>query len=465
VKEKKYAIVDIETTGGMSKRDKITEIGIVLHDGERIIESYETLVYPERGIPHNITRITGITNEMVQDAPKFYEVAKKIVELTEGAVFVAHNVKFDYNFIKHEFEQLGFTYTRKQLCTVKLTRKVFPGLRSYSLGNLIKHFGIEVNSRHRALEDARATAIIFDKIIKDKKGEEDINSFINQGIKATKLPKGITMDLLHNLPEAPGVYYMYNSYKKVVYVGKSIHIKKRVFQHFNSTSRKNERMVQVVNEISYELTGSDLVAMLLESKEIKSLSPELNVAQRTKSYPYFSYCFLDLYGYLNFRVEKFSKKQAKNKQVLNFYGSKVSAVGHLSHYVNEYNLCDQLSGLSPEREDPCFSHQIGKCEGACVRKESPEEYNIRAAEVMDFLKNLFNEDFIIIEKGRNEEEKAVILIEDGHYRGYGFIALEELDMGIEEIKEAINYVDNPNPETNIIVKTYIDKHKPTIISI
>ncbi len=465
MKKKKYAIVDIETTGGMSNRDKITEIGIVIHDGNNITESYETLVHPERGIPNNITRITGITNEMVADAPKFYEVAKKIVELTEDAVFVAHNVKFDYNFIKNEFEQLGFTFSRKQLCTVKLTRKVYPGLRSYSLGNLIQHFGIEVHSRHRALEDARATAIIFDKIIKDKKGEDDISSFINNGIKASKLPEGITMDFLHSLPEAPGVYYMYNSYKQVVYVGKSIHIKKRIFQHFNSTSRKNEKMVQIVNALSFELTGNDLVAMLLESREIKSLSPLLNVAQRTKSYPYFSYCYLDLYGYLNFRVEKYSKKKATNKQVLNFYGSKVSAIGHITQYVNEYNLCDQLSGLSPEKEDACFGHQVGKCEGACIRKESPEDYNIRATEVLHFLKNLFNLDFIIIEEGRTVEEKAVVLIEEGHYRGYGFIANSDLDLGIEEIKEAIDYVENPNPETNVIVKTYIDKHQPQIIYI
>ena len=143
-KKNLYAVVDIETTGGLARRDKITEIAIVLFDGNQIIDRYETLINPERSIPYEITRITGITDDMVVSAPRFYEVAKKIVEMTEGAIFVAHNVRFDYSFLREEFTSLGFTFTRRQLCTVVLSRKSFPGLRSYSLGNLIRHFGITV---------------------------------------------------------------------------------------------------------------------------------------------------------------------------------------------------------------------------------------------------------------------------------------------------------------------------------
>ena len=154
VKKKIYAIVDLETTGGLAKRDKITEIGIVLFDGKEVLETYQTLVNPGRSIPPEITRITNITNDMVADAPYFYEVAKRVVELTEGAIFVAHNVRFDYSFLKEEFASLGYTFTKRQLCTVRLSRKAFPGLKSYSLGNLIKHFKIEVSARHRALLQA-----------------------------------------------------------------------------------------------------------------------------------------------------------------------------------------------------------------------------------------------------------------------------------------------------------------------
>ena len=161
---KKYAIIDIETTGGAAAREKITEIAIVLHDGTKVIETFETLLNPERSIPVYITQITGISDAMVAKAPKFYEVAKKIVTMTEGAVFVAHNVRFDYGFVQEEFRRLGYTYTRQQLCTVKLSRQAFPGLRSYALGNLIEHFNIKTTDRHRAMADTMATVEIFEKI-------------------------------------------------------------------------------------------------------------------------------------------------------------------------------------------------------------------------------------------------------------------------------------------------------------
>ncbi|HMR44937.1 MAG TPA: 3'-5' exonuclease, partial [Saprospiraceae bacterium] len=143
-----FAIIDVETTGGRANRDRITEIAIALHDGEKVVKTFESLINPECPIAYGITELTGITNDMVADAPRFYEVAKEIGQLTEGAVFVAHNVRFDYGFIREEFNRLGFTYSRRQLCTVRLSRQVFPGLQSYSLGNLIRHFKIRVNDRH-----------------------------------------------------------------------------------------------------------------------------------------------------------------------------------------------------------------------------------------------------------------------------------------------------------------------------
>jgi len=209
---KNYAIVDIETTGGMPKRDRITEVGIVIFDGEKVIDTYETLINPCRSIPYEITRITGINDDMVADAPKFYEVAKKIVEMTEGHIFVAHNVRFDYGFLREEFKSLGFTFTRKQLCTVRLSRQKLPGLKSYSLGNIIRHYGIQVNARHRALDDALATAELMKIIFTKTDPTETIKTMINKGIKESKLPKGISMEYLQSLPETAGVYYLTNDY-------------------------------------------------------------------------------------------------------------------------------------------------------------------------------------------------------------------------------------------------------------
>jgi len=371
-KKKRYAIVDLETTGGMAKRDKITEIGIVVLEGNEVVDKYSTLVNPGRSIPYNITRITGITDDMVADAPKFFEVAKKVVEMTEGAVFVAHNVRFDYSFLKEEFGALGYTFTKRQLCTVRLSRKAFPGLKSYSLGNLIKHFDINVNARHRALDDAAATTIILQKILNQDYGEYTAQDMINAGIKSSRLPKSITMERLHELPETAGVYYFYNTYSKVVYVGKSINIKKRVMQHFSATTQKAERMQKMVHDLSFEETGNELVAMLLESFEIKALKPE-------------------------------------------------------------------------------------SCYGACVGEESPADYNSRADLGVDLLKRIFDQNFVLLLDGRSADEKAVVLVEEGHYKGFGYIPMDDVQYGIEELKETIKYVPI-NPEANGIIRTYLQKH-------
>ncbi|MBL7774766.1 MAG: 3'-5' exonuclease, partial [Saprospiraceae bacterium] len=188
VKTSKYAIIDVETTGGAARYERITEIAIVLHDGEQVLDSFSTLINPERSIPWNITQITGITDEMVAHAPKFYEVAKQIVEWTEGAIFVAHNVSFDYNFVREEFARLGYTFTRKQLCTVRLSRKVFPGLPSYSLSNLKQYFGIQAEKSHRALDDTLATVQVFERILAAQAGSDQVKSLVNHGVRETKLP-------------------------------------------------------------------------------------------------------------------------------------------------------------------------------------------------------------------------------------------------------------------------------------
>ncbi|HZH71238.1 MAG TPA: 3'-5' exonuclease [Mariniphaga sp.] len=162
-----FAIIDIETTGSRHKFGQITEIAVFQHNGIEITGSYSTLIKPEMDIPLFITRLTGITNEMVRDAPRFYEVAKTIVELTAGRTFVAHNVRFDYNFLQEEFKRLGYDYYRKTLCTVQLSRKLLPGYKSYSLGKLCSSLGIEINGRHRAEGDAYATVQLFNLLLKE----------------------------------------------------------------------------------------------------------------------------------------------------------------------------------------------------------------------------------------------------------------------------------------------------------
>lgn len=440
----------------MAKRDRITEIGIVLYDGEKIMDKYQTLVNPCRSIPPEITRITGITNDMVAEAPKFFEVAKKVVEMTEGAIFVAHNVRFDYSFLKEEFGRLGYTFTKRQLCTVRLSRKTFEGLRSYSLGNLIKHFGITVNARHRALDDAVATTELLEIILNQDYADQTVDQIVNAGIKTSKLPQDLSIDTIHALPETPGVYYFHNTYGKIIYVGKSIHIKKRVMQHFSKTTQKAERLAKMVSDITYEETGSELIAMLLESHEIKAYRPEVNKAQRTNEYPYFIHHYYDSKGYLCFKWEKSSVKTRKNKNILSHYGSKQGAQSHLAGITRELSLCQSKTALY-DKDGPCFLFKTKVCYGACIEEESPEDYNSRAQEGIEYLKRVFDQNFVVICDGRTMDEKGIVLVEEGHYRGFGFIGSEDLNYGIEELKEAIKYVPI-NPETNGIIRTYLQKH-------
>ncbi|HEY4652443.1 MAG TPA: exonuclease domain-containing protein, partial [Pontibacter sp.] len=303
-----YAIIDIETTGGQPAQDKITEIAIFIHDGQKIVDKYSTLINPQRPIPYFISQLTGITDDMVQDAPKFYEVAKEIVEFTEGKIFVAHNVRFDYSFIKKEFADLGYTFQRKTLCTVRLSRALIPGLPSYSLGKLCQSIDIELKQRHRAIGDAEATAILFDKLIKINRpvvdgnmnmAAENTSQVLKQEIKTSLLPPAISKEQVDALPMVPGVYYFHNEKGEVIYVGKSINIKKRIIQHFNIDykSRKSLDFKNSIADITYELMGNELVALLYESAEIKRMKPHYNRQQRRSVFNTGIFVYEDEKGY------------------------------------------------------------------------------------------------------------------------------------------------------------------------
>lgn len=453
---KLYAIIDIETTGGQATRNKITEIAIVLHNGEKVIDSYETLINPECNIPYQITKLTGITQEMVEGAPKFYEVAKKIVEITEGAIFVAHNVRFDYSFVREEFARLGYTYTRKRLCTVRLARKAFPGLPSYSLGKLIKHFNIKVKDRHRAMADTQATVILFDKILAKEKGKSQVNDMVNLGIKEALLPKNINLEKLHALPETCGVYYFHDEEGLAAYVGKSINIKKRVAEHFAKKTDKASKLHRVVHDISFELTGSELVALLLESHEIKQLRPYINRAQRRRYFPYVIHTFVNEAGYICLDVARAaSLKSRMNYQIVAEYPKAMSAKGHIKRIMAEYELCAKYCCLETHHQDsPCFPFHLKQCHGACIQQESPDSYNDRAQEALEKISTVFEHDFFLIDVGRTPQEKSVILVENGAFYGFGYIDVEHTSGSIDALRDVIKpYVSTP--ETSRIIRRFM----------
>ena len=278
-----YAIVDIETTGGSPKNSKITEIAIYKHDGTQVIAEFSSLVNPEMRIPEFVSRLTGITDRMVEDAPKFFEIAKHIIEFTSDCIFVAHNVGFDYGILRNEFKMLGYDYRRPHLCTVRASRYVIPGMASYSLGKLTRELGIQLENRHRAGGDALATAHLFTLLIEKDAG--GLQSFIQLEVNPKILHPNLDLEKLDELPAKTGIYRFYNEFKQLIYIGKSKDIKKRVEQHLrNSTTKKAIQMRTEIAHIEYELTGSELVALLLESELIKQQKPIYNRTLRKNIY-------------------------------------------------------------------------------------------------------------------------------------------------------------------------------------
>lgn len=451
-----YAIIDVETTGGVARYERITEIAIVLHDGDKVLNTFSTLLNPERSIPRQITQLTGITDQMVAHAPKFFEVAKQIVQLTEGMIFVAHNVNFDYSFVREEFLRLGYDFQRRQLCTVRLARKVFPGLPSYSLSNLKKHFEIHADKSHRALDDTLATTRLFEKILAEQEGKSNIRALVNLGVKETKLPPNITLERLHAVPENCGVYYFHDSNGQVIYVGKSLNIRKRLFEHFADQSSKGDKLRLGVADVSWEVTGSELVALLHESAEIKRLQPAVNRAQRTRQYAGAIYAYTDLHGYRCLAFGKRSAKNDKNLELIAEYPKPDNARNYLQSLVYQHELCHRLTHLDSS-EQACFHYNIKKCFGACVGEEPPEEYNVRVEMAVTKISKRLSGSFFFVEKGRTEAEVAVVGVQEGRYLGYGFVSIDEGDRSVEDLLECLSIAVH-DPDAGRIILGYVERH-------
>src|SRR4030095_14801848 len=260
-----YAIVDIETTGGYAANNGITEVAIVLHNGKEVEGKYQTLVNPNQKIPLYITALTGINQSMVAESPPVEVIASNIHRLLKDRIFIAHNVNFDYSFLKHHLLSAGFELSCRKICTVRLARQVFPGLPSYSLGNLCRHFDIPITDRHRAGGDAAATTLLFEHLMRN--GAEP---FIERALKRSKeqsLPPFLPKEKVDNLPYGPGVYYFHDARGKVVYVGKAKNIKYRVSSHFthNGAGKQRQDFLRTIHNVSYQSCGTELMAAILEN--------------------------------------------------------------------------------------------------------------------------------------------------------------------------------------------------------
>lgn len=445
-----YAILDIETTGGQFNEEGITEIAIYKYDGYEIVDQFISLVNPEKPIQPFVVKLTGINNAMLRSAPKFYEVAKRIIEITDDCILVAHNTSFDYRILRTEFNRLGYDFVKPTLCTVELSKKLIPEQPSYSLGKLVRALGIPMSDRHRASGDALATVKLFQLLLAKDSEKEIVIGLIKAEIKSGLSPK--LLDIVESLPNKTGIYYIHNEKGDLIYIGKSKNIKKRVNQHFTGKNNKSKKIQAQVFTVTYEETGSELVALLKESEEIKINKPIHNRAQRKSIFQWALYEVLDDKGYLNLKLQKADGR----KKEITSYTTLQEGKNSLFRITEKYNLCQKLNGLY-ETQNGCFQHKINECNGACHGKETPEVYNERVEEFLNEM-SFNNQNRIIVDRGRKINERSAVLIENGIYKGYCFFDLNYQITNMEVFKNILIPMQN-NRDTRTIIQGYLRKNK------
>jgi DNA polymerase-3 subunit epsilon len=445
-----YAILDIETTGGQFNEEGITEIAIYKFDGHEVVDQFISLVNPEIPIQPFVVKLTGINNAMLRSAPKFFEVAKRIIEMTADCVIVAHNASFDYRILRTEFRRLGYDFESQTLCTVELSKKLLPEQPSHSLGKLVRALGIPMADRHRASGDALATVKLFKILLEKDLEKEIVKDFIKLEIQKGIAPK--LLDIVSKLPAKTGVYYIHNEKGNLIYIGKSRNIKKRINQHFTGTSTKCKKIQAEVFTVTYDETGSELVALLKESEEIKINKPIYNRAQRKSIFELALYAEKDEKGYINLKLQK---ADGRKKEITSFTSIQ-EGKNALFRITSHYNLCQKLTGLYSTKTN-CFQYSIKECDGACLGAISPEEYNARVQEFIE--KNSFeNQNMVLIDKGRSISERSAVLIENGIYKGYAFYDLNYQIHNIEILRNIIIPMQN-NRDTKSIIQGHIRKNK------
>lgn len=419
-----YAVVDLETTGSKPARNRIIEIAIYIHNGKRVIEHFSSLVNPHRYIPPFIQAFTGITNAMVEEAPDFEEIRDQVAALTRHRIFVAHNVRFDYGFLRQEFKRCGEVFHRQQLCTVRLSRSVFPGQRSYSLGKLCQQLEIPINHRHRAEGDAAATVQLLEQILK-KSSESAIKQQIQDELKGVRLPANYSWEKLNALPEDHGVYYFLNAKNQVIYIGRSKQIRKRILSHFSRDLRSSraQAMKNAVKDIQTQRTGNDLIASLLESRAIKTYMPEFNRAQRRKRYRYGLFENTGADGIRTLEVRLLNQQQNPLKQ----FTRRSSAEAYLAELAITYGLCLKHANL---QQNPFGCHTAAskaECIMGCpLRDGDANNYEERLDKALQPFHYPYP-NFLIIGQGRYEPEVSVVAIQDNCYQGFGFVESPETD--------------------------------------
>lgn len=381
----KISFVDIETTGGSTYYDRIIEIGILRLEENILVKTFHSLINPQGHVPKEIELLTGITSVDLENAPTFRQIKNDILEILDDSYFVAHNVRFDYGFLKNEFKRENTSYKQKHFCTVRLSRLLYPAFRRHNLDSLIERFGFTCKNRHRALDDATVLFDFYKKIQAEFSGEV-LEQAVSKCLKKPSVPLKIPDGTLEDLPESPGVYILYAESGMPLYVGKSINLKDRILSHFSSDIRSGVEMniSQQVTNIETIPTAGELGALLLESRLIKKLLPLYNKRARIKHELTAVKYRINIDGYKEIFLEpitnilptQIDETTDDNEGFLGFFRTKRQAKEHLTQVLRKYLLCEKLLSLEKTKSG-CFSYRLDKCKGACLGIEKPILYNLR----------------------------------------------------------------------------------------
>jgi DNA polymerase III subunit epsilon len=445
-----YAIVDIETTGGYAAANGITEIAVYVHNGKKVTKHFTTLINPLQKIPLHITALTGIDNAMVAAAPTFDEISDTLIEVLGNNIFVAHNVNFDYSFIKHQFKNVGYDLTNPKLCTVRLSRKIFQHLPSYSLGKLCQSLHINVQNRHRADGDAKATVQLFEKCLQNN-GQFFIDAMLKKNSKEQWLPMNLDKTIVDALPSKPGVYYFFNKKNKVIYVGKAINIKKRVSSHFtqNDADKKRQNFIRNIYNVTYKECATELEALVFESTEIKKLWPLYNRSQKQPLQKYGLYFFEDARGYHRLAIDK----KKKNIPSLYVFNGLHEGTTLLQNMVQQFELDDKL----------CFLNKKSVTQKDYEFLENPTTYNKKISNAMQALSKQLPT-FVLLDDGINADEKLCLLVERGNFWGMGFIPKKMSVNSTLELKQLLNpHTDNDYIRNSIYAFADANPHKKIML--
>jgi DNA polymerase-3 subunit epsilon len=413
------AIVDLETTGANASWDRITEIAVIEVDDGEVSGEWSTLVNPETPIPPAIQALTGITNDMVESAPTFAMLAPDLHERLAGRVVVAHNARFDYGFLRQEFERSGIPYSARTLCTVKLSRRLYPGHARHNLDSLIARHGLACSARHRALGDADAVWQ-FLRVAAAEHGADVLALAARQVAKQPSLPPHIERAAIDAIPDAPGVYLFYGESDAPLYVGKSIAMRTRVLAHFADDLRSAREMQlgREVRRIDWQRTAGELGALLREAELVKELTPVYNRRLRRAS---------DLCGFVragaSLRLAQADEIDADAvPHVYGVFRSKRAALAALRGLADEHGLCLQALGLerAQSRRGACFRHQIGRCAGVCAGRESAAMHDARLSVALGRLKTVswpWRGPVGVVEDDRRREATDVHVVHNWCYLG------------------------------------------------